>query len=395
MSSRRPIRSYEITNPERILNNLLRDYVDGKFDDYGFLFRASVVKIDHQGGALEKDPKYPPNPRNSIQARVITNDRDKDLTDEELPVYWPLFTHDVMPLKEGEHVYVIFENNNDKTHGLWLGRIAEPNTVNSINLVPGSKKYLEDDSNELTAGIGAEKAVQGSDVELTTAQPSSEFTSEKVPAFKARVGDRVLEGSNNSMIVLGRDRPNSTTSGEKFTAGTIDLVAGRKDADNMNQDTDLSRIYISMNTDIDKNFGVNVGPAAGPTPSVGLKSDEIRIVARKGFKIVVADKLSIVVEDDGKMTIETTGDVKLDAPNVVVASSAIKLGSDASIEPLVLGNMLVTAVLQPLLTALAADAPAAIAFGIPGVVQLPATAGAAPAALAALAQILSKKHTTE
>lgn len=283
--ARRPIRGKEVQNPDRILSNLLKDYVEGKLDDNRVLFRASVVKIDQVGGQLEDDP---PNPRNSIQARVITDAMDTYTIQDDLPVFWPIFPHDVMPIKEGEHVYVVFEDPDRKEHGLWIARIPEPKNVESANLVPGSKKY-EADSNNGLSSISAEKAVQDVTTDADKIELSSEFVAESVQPFRARIGDRIIEGSNNTIIVLGRDRPSDENSGKQDGAGTIDLVSGRSVAENMDFAKDKSRIYISSLTDVDANLSTanDPGTAVDATAAVVLKSDEIRIIARNGTKIVV------------------------------------------------------------------------------------------------------------
>ena len=365
MASRRPIRTKEVQNPERILNNLLKDYVDGVLDDYTFLYRASVVKIDQVGGALEKTP---PNPRNSIQARVITNSRDKDTADLELPVFWPLFPHDVMPIKEGEHVYVIFEDANEKTHGIWLCRIPEPATTDNANITPGVKKYQNDPVNDFST-IGADQAVQNTDSSPAAVKVSSEFVPETVQKFHARIGDRVIEGSNNTIIVLGVDRPADVASAPTSPgAGTIDVVAGRTKVDDMDLANDKSRIYVTMNSDIDGNFNINVGPSAGPSAAIALKSDQIRIVARNGMKLIV------------------------EGGNITVDAQQISLGANAQ-DPAMLGNQFVQAI-TPLLTALGGPTVAAL-----GSIPLPAH----PALVAAIqtfqnalqSAVLSKKNKVE
>lgn len=329
MSSRRPIRTKELQNPNRIQSNLIRDYVDGNLDDYTFLYRASVVKIDQLGGALEENP---PNPKNSIKARIITNARDKDLDDDELSVFWPLFPHDVMPIKEGEHVYVLFEDSENKTHGLWIARIPEPSTTDNPNLTPGIKKYQNDSSNDFSE-ISAEQSVQDTDTRPTTVDVSSEFSSETVPKFRPRIGDRVIEGSNNSLIVLSRDRITDPASGEKELAGTIDIVAGRSIENDVDLSEDKSRIYVTMKSDVDGNFDINVGKSTGPAAHIVLKSDEIRIVARNGMKLI-ADGGHIVIQD-GDMTIE---------------GGNIFIGQDAS-EASILGDSL-KSVLEQILDAI-------------------------------------------
>jgi hypothetical protein len=136
-------------HPERIINNMINDYVSGELDDNTFLYRAIAVKIDQIGGQLEgkaakvnpDSNNISPNPKNSIQARVVSNGHDRATDDSNLAIFWPLFPYDVMPVKEGEHIYVIFEDNATKTHGLWLTRIPENSNVDNTNLVLGSDKY--------------------------------------------------------------------------------------------------------------------------------------------------------------------------------------------------------------------------------------------------------------
>jgi len=322
---------------------------------------------------------------------------DKNTADEDLGVFWPMFPHDVLPLKEGEHVYVIFEDP-ENSHGLWVTRIAEPNEISDVNFTPGIKKYEKNEDNDFTK-ISAEQAVQDTDEALKTEKgkgsPSEGFVVEGVPLFKARVGDRCIEGSNNSAIVLGRDRPSDIDSGEKEEAGTIDIVVGRSDKDDMNMADDKARVYISMKSDVDSNFEIDAGDAAGAQASIVSKADEVRIVARSGFKIVVGgdQEFKFFVNDAGDVTLETSGDTILDTPNLTVISNAIKLGSNGSSEPLVLGNILLNEVLTPLVAALVSDASFG-AFGVSGG-ALPATAGSIASVQSALAKILSKNHKTE
>jgi hypothetical protein len=111
--ARSPITSQDILNPSRILDNMINDYIAGNLDGNNFVYRVSVVKIDMEGGKLETDP---PNPRNSIRGRVISSGYNRGTPEEELPVFWPAFPFDVMPVKEGEEVYVFFEDSIFKNH---------------------------------------------------------------------------------------------------------------------------------------------------------------------------------------------------------------------------------------------------------------------------------------
>src|SRR3990167_9739759 len=222
---RRAIRNKDILYPQRILSNLIRDYVDGRLDSNMFLYRAVVKQIDMVGGKLEKTS--PKNPRNSIKARIITNSYNAFLSDEDLPVFWPLFSHDKIPVKEGEHVYVIFEDER-KQRGLWLTRAPEPLETDSKNYSAGVDKY------KLSDPAVTDRMVQGLDKDPSPPVLSSDTVVENVPAFDARSSDRVLEGSNNATIVIGRDRPSGIGSGQRDSAGTIDLVTGRAQENDMN-----------------------------------------------------------------------------------------------------------------------------------------------------------------
>lgn len=280
------------------------------------------------GGELPtpEAPENPLCPRGSILARVITDSRDSFITNEEdLTIFWPMFPYDMMPIKEGEHVYIIFEDEK-REHGLWLTRCPEPANVDNSNLTLGRTKYEEDPGNDFT-DIGAEQAVQDMEEDPGAVEQSQEFVVQEVPGFKPRVGDRVIHGSNNTAIIFGRDRPSNSESGEQNNAGTIDIVAGRTIPDDLNMADDLSRLYVSMNTDIDGNLNISVGSPAGPKPSAGLKSDEIRLVARTGMKLVVEG-----------------GDVFIEGAN-------IHLGPDAKGESGVLGETLVK-LLQDILKAI-------------------------------------------
>ena len=292
-----PVSKYDLLYPEKNILSALRDLTEGKLGGDTFLRRALVVEIDHVGGKLEEKPTQ--NPKGSIRARIISEPSPHTfLENAELPVFWPLFPYDTFPLKETEHVYVIFET---PSHGIWLSRIPEPFDVDNKNITPGIEKY------KLNGSSISEQQVQDLSSAAEPLEVSPEFQKESVPKFTARIGDRVLEGSNNTLIVLGRDRIDTVASGEKEKAGTIHIVVGRQKEEELDIENDFSTIIVSMNTDIDSNVKTDsVGTAVSKTPAIGIRSDEIRIIARKGMKIVVEG-----------------GDITLDAKTVF-------LGKDAS-----------------------------------------------------------------
>lgn len=121
------------------------------------------------------------------------------------------------------------------------------------------------------------------------------------PWLPAR-SEKVIEGQNNTYIVLGRDRPGGLDSGyggsgdEK--AGAIDIVvgrlshiksvtlAGKKVANSIGGDA--ARITLSQKTDVDTNFKIVDGRTgkAMATSAVAIKADDVRIVARSSMKLV-------------------------------------------------------------------------------------------------------------
>ena len=136
---------------------------------------------------------------------------------------------------------------------------------------------------------------------------------EEFPNPTPLTGEEILNSSriHNAWIVIGRDRPAGKQSGygqfPKNKGGdkcsTIDIVVGRHShlsgKDNYkrfntvgnNIQLDASRIYISQKTNIDDNFLITKAgtlvPAIGKA-AIGLKSDNIRVVARESIKIVAA-----------------------------------------------------------------------------------------------------------
>ncbi len=291
---RRQISPEDLLHPENVMDNLINDYIEGALDDSRVFFRASVVAIDHVGGQFEDRPK---NPKGSVKARVITNGFDAYTSDDDLPVFWPLMSHALPPVKEKEHVLVVFEDEK-REHGFWVTRLPQPATSDSKNFSEGIKQYMDADPDLQRAA--AEQKVQNLAREPTQVQVSSEFVVEDDVPFTARVGDYVLPGSNNAMVVIGRDRPGNRDSGQREGAGTVDIVVGRSTAEDMDMVNDKARVYTSALTDADANAGTtNIGQSAQPASAVIAIGDQIRIVARSGTKIVV-----------------TGGDMTLEAANI-------------------------------------------------------------------------------
>jgi len=143
---------------------------------------------------------------------------------------------------------------------------------------------------------------------------------ETLPNYNEAASEHVIEGKNNTYIVLGRDRPSNLFSGYggrgAIKAGSIDIVAGRvssiiKTVDtkgniihtNPSMEYDASRILISQRTDVDKNFYLP-GTSAINKAAIAVKSDNIRLISREKIKLVTnIDKY----DSNGELKIQTNG----------------------------------------------------------------------------------------
>jgi len=170
---------------------------------------------------------------------------------------------------------------------------------------------------------------------------------EPVPKYKQTISEKVMTNGRNAWVVLGVDRNASALGGHggrgQTQCASIDLVAGRmggyvRDRDDegrvieVNPDfkVDAARIYISQKADIDDYFecaegacGNSIGQSA-----IGLKADDIRVIARKSIKLVTGTDNRDSQTDKVK---ELTG-IELIANN-----------DDSDMQPLVKGDNLVKA----------------------------------------------------
>ncbi len=319
---------------------------------------------------------------------------------------FPFFPqHLMLPAQAGEHVWVFFEEGKAVDHGFWLCRITEPRFVDDANHThadrkhhvtekakdaadkfegaPEAKPSFDNGPTRLRDGkvVASGVSASSSDVDQNAYEKLLKETDaakvtdyEAVPRYRKRPGDTALQGSNNTLIVLGTDRTGRTAEFEstpkgkrakqkpkndqKGKAGTIDIVAGRgqkkkteiKEVDNSlgrkegskrkadeNREEgdpdfafDLSRMYVSMNTDADGNFEINFSSKESPGPATVIKTDHIRLVARKTAKILVQPEA-------GAPESECAGFLLKDGNVVAVPASSgyVMLGGeDASMVPL-------------------------------------------------------------
>lgn len=343
-------------------------------------------------------------PPNTIIGRLV---RDNPTGAEESQYFFPMFPpHMMFPVKAGEHVWAFFENGNkENAYGFWMFRISEPRNVDDVNLTHADRKFhvskvkgtqdkFEQNSDDEVPHFGNGPVRKDGDDEITSAPGASYGGDEKsyerlirdsdsgkvsdfedVPRFKKRPGDLAVQGSNNTLIVLGTDRTGAAaeldtddkkgkiakgkpTTDKKGKAGSIDVVVGRGQGtktkpkkvvkNSLNNDevskapqndiqsegdpdfeTDLGRIYLSMKTDVDKNFNVNLKTI--PKTQVGdgepagvIKVDHLRIIARKTIKLLVQPTFDSAEGACAGIVIKSNGEI------IFVPSDAgvVKIGGD-------------------------------------------------------------------
>jgi len=142
---------------------------------------------------------------------------------------------------------------------------------------------------------------------------------EEVPKFKKRVGDQVMQGSNNTIIIFGTDRAADgpadiskglgtvKDSGKGKGTGTLHFIVGRKGAEPDLKD-DLSYLYLTMKSKIDDNLNLSsIEAADNDLPGAVIKSDLIRHVYRKNIKITSDDAKFSVFMDKKILRVNTDG----------------------------------------------------------------------------------------
>lgn len=273
----------EVINDPQEFINLREEGEDSKF--YDLFKNTDKVKgiLRLAGDELKKEIQIAP--LGSIVAVPI---KAGEVNDHIPKVFYPFFsTHLSLPIKPGEKVWIMYPDNQAgvsqvatnvseeknpkelviddgelKTSGYWMSRVASPSYVEDLNFTHSErerdKTYLKDSlSNDNSKDVKRQsynngifidsvppknKTIkQGPDYrEIHESSLSlSSTTREAVPRFKSRPGDLTLQGSNNTLIMLGEDRPSGLNyelkEGQEskpgprkdLFAGSIDLVAGR------------------------------------------------------------------------------------------------------------------------------------------------------------------------
>lgn len=363
-------------------------------------------------------------PRNSLLVKLVNAGAAK--SEDKPTLCFPFFPPYLQfPVKPGEQVWVVSERpSQEMTYLYWMCRITGPGFVDDINYTHLDRQILPAPT-AVTAsfpngdGTPAHFTLPNADDYDTIVNDSASeisFSPEPVPRLTKRPGDLVLQGSNNTLILMSDDRgwgadedpAGSDTSNasktedetQRVLAGSIDVVTGRGrflgdiDADpnstpprivenaREQEETDKyfinpiegdpdfvndsSRVYVSMNTNGDEKLGLEYPSIDGAdvepvtdSPYVIIKSDEIRIVARKNDDEGINGSIKIVKEGvaddeggDGRavIIIQPDGTIMIDGPKIVIGSGIEKgngegtqvyVGNEAT-EPLVMGDILKT-----------------------------------------------------
>lgn len=346
------------------------------------LFDESINKRDAWENLGVSNLSYSEKlPRNTIIAKRIGDKNARPM------FVFPFFpSHLSIPCKPGECVWVMLENpsNIETNMGFWFCRVVDSHLSDDVNhshparsmdssFNPGTKDIANQSENifyELrngpSIGISGQRATNKEKVllfsededifeKLVIASQSEEYlqyegksketmgselmTYEPVPRFRKRPGDVALEGSNNTLVVLGTDRKDDLKKTKfKESSGTIDIVAGRgqtketygksvettsikgsengkgekiheelnksprelkKTEGDVDYINDRSRILVSQRTKIDDKFNLKsynesiqkTDPkekdSDGGDAAIVIKSDKIRLIARSDVEIIV------------------------------------------------------------------------------------------------------------
>jgi len=256
-------------------------------------------------------------------------------------IYFPFFSHIIMPVKAGERAWAFDQRSGAASY--WLSRKVQNISANDLNFTQDDRARiyptlkLKSTSSDDPAAILSEKFYDAgvSVLNLESVRSGSisreEFVGEPVAPLISKSIDLTIQGSNGTAIRMSCD--------EGLGSGTIDIVSGIAEKFDkksiLNSDgyeetikpgdnsvdlsaNDLSRMTISQAFNSDSYYSLP-GEDSDVQPTVCLKSEGIRIVAKNDLKIVVGD-----VADPSSIIIKSNGDIIITPSSLGV----IKLGGE-------------------------------------------------------------------
>jgi len=200
-------------------------------------------------------------PINACVVRPVTG--GAQASNPTLILAYPFFSsHVSMPVKVGETVWIIYDNDPNttaKNFAFWMSRVHGDLSSEDVNFSHHDRRILPNQPSIEGPGTAAKAGAIKDETEpidfpdLSLTQPDDETNGydeifslneskpvkfEPVPRLYKRPGDLVLQGSNNATISLTTDRgwhvdedpldkPSNAISGSDEFSGTIDVVAGR------------------------------------------------------------------------------------------------------------------------------------------------------------------------
>jgi hypothetical protein len=371
-------------------------------------------------------------PKGSIIATIVS-DKSAKLNNKPV-IFFPLFSHLHMPIKPGEQVWVIYQRVDSTSGvGFWISRRVGPSIIEDPNythldrvaslkpepelstaeraaaaLMPGSVSDLL----KFGSGGGSRKTSQtmpGTAPYQKIIENSisyNQFTGEPTPSFSKRCSDLLLQGSNNARIVLGEDRSGAVENNpDEKGKGAIDIVVGvgqsettspnstgentrqyeevNRSSPDQNQNegdpdffSDLSRVYVSMNTDGDTNFSTGgisslstVNATGNPSgaggfssssksgPFVVAKSKHVRVISQQqeGDGTIRIVQLDSDGNEKSSICIDESGVVQIHGTNIAI-------GSGGATQPYIRFDEFITLVTQ-VAAAISTHSTAAATFG--------------------------------
>jgi len=378
-------------------------------------------------------------PRNTLIVKQLTQGSAK-LNDVEIICYPFFSSHLSLPIKTGEQVWFAYEDpDNRGPIAYWMSRVHDPSHVEDLNFSFFTKSYRNKTEEDKSSSSKFDKSNGKKDDPVddlnALISPTSyknemidivQFTKElhkfePVPSYTKRMGDFVLQGSNNTLIMLGEERGHSSksasaivTSANKTSqndrSAAIDIVVGRGNSTSTSCESiegplgtkisnkkkrkitegdahfrfDSARLYLTANSNkyashnpdvllsiTNPNYknlpGINFIPKEGSFAVV--KADNLRLVSRSQGIIKI-----IKEPDDGKingsaLVFHEDGTAQLNGSRINLST----YHSEEALQPYVLHDGLVTLLTQVLteITAFATAAAALIPNTLPA--SLPAT----------------------
>jgi hypothetical protein len=254
-------------------------------------------------------------------------------------VYYPFFSHISMPIKAGERAWSFERMNHQVSY--WITRKVQNTSAEDLNfthddraiIFPFISKDETDIRNNSRTFYDAKTSVLNLEKTRKSAISRSEFVGEPTAPLKSKSVDFTLQGSNGALI-------NISNKGEVGTS-TIDLAAGIseikddkkiqnsdgyeeavKPVDSIILDADVkSIITISQKFNSDQYYKLPANDS-GDVPTIALKTDSVRVIAKNDLKIVVGSN-----DSQSSMIIKSNGDI------IITPGNTIKLSGDSSDQP--------------------------------------------------------------